>query len=230
MFGCVILFLCELLFMCVCIRLSTSVCAASVRKPLMFERQKLSLKKCDFQCSVVWHCFCVSVFICVCVFYMVLLAVSLFVQRLCVNHWCASGKNWGKKLWFSMFGCLPLFLCELVYVCVYVLLSVSVCTASVRQPLFDRQKLRLKNAIFNVRLCGIVFVRACLCVCVCFTLYYYLSLCLYSVCVSTIDVRAAKTEVKKCDFQCSVVWCCFGVSLFMCVCITVYVCLCRVCA
>ena len=124
-----------------------------------------------------------------------------------------------------MFGCLILFLCELVYVCVYVLLSVSVCTASVRQPLFDRQKLRLKNAIFNVRLCGIVFVRACLCVCVCFTLYYYLSLCLYSVCASTIDVRAAKTEVKKCDFQCSVVWCCFGVSLFMCVCVIYCLCL-----
>ena len=48
---------------------------------------------------------------CVCVYY----CLCLFVQRLCVNHWCSIGKNQGKI------------------------------------------------AIFNVRLCDIVFVGACLC-------------------------------------------------------------------
>ena len=56
-----------------------------------------------------------------------------------------------------MFGCVILFLCELVDVCVCKLLSAFVCTASVRQPvMFERQKLS-KLAIFNVRLCDIVF-------------------------------------------------------------------------
>ena len=72
--------------MCVFLLLSVFVCTASVRQPVMFERQKTEV-----------------------------------------------------NLRFSMFGCVIVFLCELVYVCV--LLSVFVCTASVRQPLmFERQK------------------------------------------------------------------------------------------
>ena len=58
-----------------------------------------------------------------------------------------------------MFGCVKLFLCELVHVCVCVLLSVSVCTASARQPaMFERQKTEVNLAISNVRLCEAVFV------------------------------------------------------------------------
>ena len=45
------------------------------------------------------------------------------------------------------------------YVCVCVLLSVSVCTASVRQPvMFERQKTEVKLRCSNVRLCEAVFV------------------------------------------------------------------------
>ena len=104
--------------------------------------------------------------------------------------------------------------------CVCVLLSVFVCTASVRQPpMFERQKNSGKIAMFNVRLCDIVFVWACLCVCV--------LLLSVSVCTASVRqplVRAAKTEVK---LRLSMFGC---VILFLCellwACLCVYYCLC----
>ena len=69
--------------------------------------------------------------------------------------------------------------------------------------------------------CDIVVVWACLCVCVWFTV----CVGLYSVCASTSDVGAPKTEVK---LRCSVVWYCFCVSLLMCVCVLLSVSVCCV--
>ena len=57
-FGCK----CELVY--VCLIYCLFVCAASARQTMMVEPQKLRLIT-DFQCSVVWSCFCVSLFMCV---------------------------------------------------------------------------------------------------------------------------------------------------------------------
>ena len=119
---------------------------------------------------------CHGLFMCVCVCY----CLCLFVQRLRVNQWCSSAKNWRKL------------------------------------------------SIFNVRWCDIVFAwPCCWCACVCLTV----CVCLYSVCASTSDVRAPKTEV---NFRFSMFG---GVILFLldlvvdvCVCLTVCVCLYSVCA
>ena len=74
---------------------------------------------------------CVCITVCVCLY------------RVCAITTDVGAPKTEVKLRFSMAGCVILVLCELVYVCVCVLLSASVCTASVRQPLmFEQQKLR----------------------------------------------------------------------------------------
>ena len=104
--------------------------------------------------------------------------------------------------------------------CVCVRITVCVCFYSVW---CSSAKSWGKIAMFNVRLCDIVFVWACLCVCstVC--------VCLYSVCASTSDVRAPKTEVKlRCSmFGCVILFLCELV--YVCVCVSVYCCLRFVC-
>ena len=119
MFGCVILFLCELVYVCVYYCLCLFVQRLSVNH--WCSSRKNWGKNCDVQCSVVWYSFCVSLFMCVSVYY----CLCLFVQRLSVNHWCSSRKNWGKDcdvqcsvVWFCF--CVSLFMFCLVCVCVCV--------------------------------------------------------------------------------------------------------------
>ena len=119
---------------------------------------------------------CVILFLCELVYVCVIYCLCLFVQRLCVNHWCSSHKNWGKKNRFSMFGCVILFLCELVYVCVIYCLCLFVQRLCVNQWCSSRKNWGKKKLIFKVRLCDIVFVWACLCVC---DAHYCLCVCLY---------------------------------------------------
>ena len=85
-----------------------------------------------------------------------------------------------------------------------------------------------KLAIFNVpsqpfrtKRCSVVWY--CCCVSLSMCVWFTVCVCLYSVCASTSDVRAPKTEVK---LRCSMFSCvyCFCVSLFMCVCACVCVC------
>ena len=184
----------------------------------MFERQKTEVNNCDFQCSVVWHCFCVSLFMCV--FYIVLLSVSLFVQRMCVNHWCASGKNWGKKLRFSMFGCLILFLCGLVYVCVW--FTVWVCLYSVCASTTDVRAAKNWGKLLRFSMFGYMILFLCELVYVCVYVLILSVSVLYSVCAWTTHAPAAKTEVK---LRCSRFGC---VILFLCelMYVCVYCCLC----
>ena len=88
-----------------------------------------------------------SLFLCVCV----CITVCVCLYSVCASTSDVRAPKTEVKLRCSMFGCVKLFLCELVYVCVCVLLSVSVCTASVRQPvMFERQKSEVNLAISNV--------------------------------------------------------------------------------
>ena len=90
-----ILFLCE--FVCVCVLLSVSVCTASARQPLMRERQKLR-QYCDFQCSVVWYCCCVSLFMYVCITVVVAQTFSM-----CIFHVSILWND--DLLYFKFWGC-----------------------------------------------------------------------------------------------------------------------------
>ena len=120
MFGCVILFLCELAYACVCDLLSVFVCTASCASTTDVGAPKTEVN------------FRFSMFGCV---------ILLLCERVCV---CDVGAPKTEvKLRFSMFDCVILFLCDLVYVCVCVLLSAFVCAGSVRQPrMLERQKLK----------------------------------------------------------------------------------------
>ena len=146
MFGCVILFLCELVYVrarvCVCVLLSLFVCTVSVRQPLMFARQKLG-KITDFQCSVVWYCFCVSVFMCVCV-----ISVCVCLYGVCASTTDVRAPKTEVKFRFSMFGCIILF-CVSLFMCVCVCICVCVC---------------VRASVFVARcLCGSLFICVCLC-------------------------------------------------------------------
>ena len=119
--------------------------------------------------------------VCVCVYY----CLCLFVQRLCVNHWCSSGKNWGKIAMFNVRLCDIVCVCVCELVCAYITVCVclySICasTTEVKFPALWFELFVCKRFlcwILSVCVCVCLCVCVCVCVCLCLCVCVYLCFC-----------------------------------------------------